>query len=175
LVEEDQLTGRRKFIFSIGIVIFLALIPLLTKRNDLINLMVLIFLYICLAQSWNIIGGYTGQVSLGHAAFFGLGAITTRFLWIWGTPFLLAFLTGGFVAVVFSLIIGHPALRLRGIYFAIGTLGLAQIYVLTLVRDSPTIFTNKRAMQADCRRLRLSPSIRRFQRYVEGKLVCLKK
>ena len=139
MLEEDQLTGRRKFIFSIGTVIFLALIPLLTKRNDLINLMVLIFLYVCLAQSWNILGGYTGQVSLGHAAFFGLGAITTRFLWVWGTPFLLAFLTGGFVAVVFSLIIGHPALRLRGIYFAIGTLGLAQILKITVGNVLPTV------------------------------------
>jgi branched-chain amino acid transport system permease protein len=101
--------------------------------------MILIFLYICLAQSWNIIAGYTGQVSLGHAAFFGLGAIATRFLWVWGTPFLLAFLAGGAVAVIFALIIGHPALRLRGIYFAIGTLGLAQILKITVGNVLPTV------------------------------------
>jgi branched-chain amino acid transport system permease protein len=76
---------------------------------------------------------------LGHAAFFGLGAITTRFLWIWGTPFFLAFLTGGFIAVIFSLIIGHPALRLKGIYFAIGTLGLAQILKITVGNILPTV------------------------------------
>ena len=133
------MSDHRKFILSIIVVIFLALVPLLTKRNDLINLMVLILLYVCLAQSWNIIGGYTGQVSLGHAAFFGLGAITTRFLWIWGTPFFLAFLTGGFIAVIFSLIIGHPALRLKGIYFAIGTLGLAQILKITVGNILPTV------------------------------------
>ena len=86
--KEDNLSGQRNSLFvSIGIAIFLALVPLLTKRNDLINIMVLIFLYICLAQSWNILAGYTGQVSLGHAAFFGLGAIATRFLWAWGYPF----------------------------------------------------------------------------------------
>ena len=138
--EDELLSDHKKVLFlSIGIVIFLALVPLLTRRNDLINLMVLIFLYVCLAQSWNIIGGYAGQVSLGHAAFFGLGAITTRFLWTWGTPFLLAFFAGGFMAVVFALIIGHPALRLKGIYFAIGTLGLAQILKITVGNILPTV------------------------------------
>jgi branched-chain amino acid transport system permease protein len=101
--------------------------------------MVLIFLYICLAQSWNILAGYAGQVSLGHAAFFGLGAITTRFLWVWGYPVLLALLIGGIVAVIFALIIGHPALRLKGIYFAIGTLGLAQILKITVGNVLPTV------------------------------------
>jgi branched-chain amino acid transport system permease protein len=134
------LSGQRKFFFlSIGLAIFLALIPLLTKRNDFINILILIFLYICLAQSWNILAGYAGQVSLGHAAFFGLGAITARFLWVGGIPFLLAFLAGGIVAVIFALIIGHPALRLKGIYFAIGTLGLGQILKITVGNVLPTV------------------------------------
>jgi len=134
------LSGQRKILFlSIGIAIFLALVPLWTKRNDFINIMILIFLYVCLAQSWNILAGYAGQVSLGHAAFFGLGAITTRSLWVWGYPFFLAFLTGGVVAVVFALIIGHPALRLKGIYFAIGTLGLGQILKITVGNVLPTV------------------------------------
>ncbi len=140
MVREDKLSDHRKTIFlSTGIVLFLALVPLLTKRNDLINIMVLIFLYVCLAQSWNILAGYAGQVSLGHAAFFGLGAITTRSLWVWGTPFLLAFLIGGAVAVIFAMIVGHPALRLKGIYFAIGTLGLAQILKITVGNVLPTV------------------------------------
>jgi branched-chain amino acid transport system permease protein len=130
---------KKSLVFSLLVVILLALIPLFIKRNDLINLMILIFLYICLAQSWNILAGYAGQVSLGHAAFFGLGAITTRFLWVGGYPFLLAILIGGIVAVVFALIIGHPALRLKGIYFAIGTLGLAQILKITIGNVLPTV------------------------------------
>ncbi len=140
MVKEDPLPNHRKALFlSIGITIFLALVPLLTKRNDLINILTLIFLYICLAQSWNILGGYAGQVSLGHAAFFGLGAITTRFLWVWGYPFFLAFLIGGVMAVALALIIGHPALRLKGIYFAIGTLGLGQILKITIGNVLPTV------------------------------------
>ncbi len=130
---------RKTFLLSLGVTLFLALVPLLTKRNDFINILILIFLYICLAQSWNILAGYAGQVSLGHAAFFGLGAITARFLWVWGYPFFLAFLIGGVVAVAFALIIGHPALRLKGIYFAIGTLGLGQILKITVGNVLPTV------------------------------------
>ena len=132
--------ANRKALFSsIVVAVIFALVPLFTKRNDFINSMVLIFLYVTLAQSWNILAGYAGQVSLGHAAFFGLGAIATRFLWVWGTPFLLAFLAGGVVAVIFALIVGHPALRLKGVYFAIGTLGLAQILKITVGNILPTV------------------------------------
>lgn len=135
-----MLSSHKKILlFSFGIYIFLALIPLLTKRNDFINILILIFLYICLAQSWNILAGYAGQVSLGHAAFFGLGAITARFLWVWGCPFFFAFFIGGIVAVALALIIGHPALRLKGIYFAIGTLGLGQILKITIGNVLPTV------------------------------------
>ncbi len=130
---------RKALFLGIVIALIFALVPLFTKRNDLINTLVLIFLYVTLAQSWNIIAGYTGHVSLGHAAFFGLGAIATRFLWVWGTPFLLAFLAGGIVAVIFALIIGHPALRLKGIYFAIGTLACAQILKITVGNVLPTV------------------------------------
>lgn len=132
---------RRNFFLGLGtaIILIFALVPLLTKRNDFINIMILIFLYVCLAQSWNILAGYAGQVSLGHAAFFGLGAIATRFLWAWGYPFFLAFPAGGVVAVVFALIVGHPALRLKGIYFAIGTLGLAEILRITIENTLPTV------------------------------------
>ena len=135
-----MLSSHKKILLlSLGVSVFVALVPLLTKRNDFINILILIFLYICLAQSWNILAGYAGQVSLGHAAFFGLGAITARFLWVWGCPFFLALLIGGVVAVAFALIIGHPALRLKGIYFAIGTLGLGQILKITIGNVLPTV------------------------------------
>jgi branched-chain amino acid transport system permease protein len=99
----------------------------------------LFFLYLTLAQSWNIIGGYAGQVSLGHAAFFGIGVITTRLLVEFGVNFVFAFLAGGLGALVLSAIIGLPALRLRGIYFAIGTLGLALIMKITIENILPGV------------------------------------
>ena len=82
---------------------------------------------ISLAQSWNLIGGYTGLVSLGHAAFFGIGAYTTALLIRGvGMPFVLATLAGGLVAAGFAAAVSLPIFRFRGIYFTIGTLVLAE-------------------------------------------------
>jgi branched-chain amino acid transport system permease protein len=121
------------------IIIILGIIPLIISRTDILDILFLVFLYICLTQSWNLLGGYTGQISLGHAAFFGIGALCTRMLWETGTPFYLAFIAGGMAAVMLSIIIGLPALRLKGIYFSIGTLGLAIIMRVTIGNVFPTV------------------------------------
>src|SRR5919112_2828497 len=85
----------------------LAAVPLLTDRRDLLNLLFLVYLAVCLGQSWNIVGGFAGQVNLGHAAFFGIGALVARNLWaVQGYPFALAFLAGGLAAVAFAMVIG---------------------------------------------------------------------
>jgi branched-chain amino acid transport system permease protein len=127
-------------IFSIALVIILlAGLPFVTKRDSLINMVILIFLYVILASSWNILGGYTGQTSLGHAAFFGLGSLVTRLLWTGGFPLFWSLLAGGVIAVLFALLIGVPAFRLKGVYFAIGTLALAQILNITVGNVFPNI------------------------------------
>lgn len=128
-----------QFILIALLVIILASVPSLIEKDSLINLFILIYLYIVLASSWNILGGFTGQTSLGHAAFFGLGALITRQLWIQGFPIYPSILAGGFLAVIFALLIGAPAFRLRGVYFAIGTLALAQILNVTVGNVFPTI------------------------------------
>jgi branched-chain amino acid transport system permease protein len=112
---------------------------MVVEKDSTINLLILIFLYIVLASSWNILGGYTGQTSLGHAAFFGLGSLATRQLWILGFPILPSVLVGGLLAVAFALLIGAPAFRLKGVYFAIGTLALAQILFVTIGNVFPEI------------------------------------
>src|SRR5512136_2214681 len=119
----------------------LAALPLaIGKGNDnIINLVILVYLYVMLASSWNILGGYAGQTNLGHAAFFGLGSLTTRLLWFSGWPILVSLMLGGLVAVVLALFIGYPAFRLRGAYFSIGTLALAQILFATVGNIFPTI------------------------------------
>jgi branched-chain amino acid transport system permease protein len=121
------------------IVAALAVVPAVVKKDSTINLLVLVLLYVMLASSWNILGGYTGQINLGHAAFFGLGTLATRLLWLSDWPLLGSLLAGGGVAVAFALLIGLPAFRLRGVYFAIGTLALAQILYVTVGNELPTI------------------------------------
>jgi branched-chain amino acid transport system permease protein len=119
----------------------LAPLPLLTRRDDVLNFVFLILLSITLAQSWNVVAGYAGQVNLGHAAFFGLGALATRTLWIGGAPPALAMLAGAVTATAFALVIGVAAFRLRGAYFAIGTLALGEILRTTINNVLPEIST----------------------------------
>ncbi|HTX55017.1 MAG TPA: branched-chain amino acid ABC transporter permease [Candidatus Baltobacteraceae bacterium] len=87
-----------------------------------------ILLYALLAQAWNILAGYCGQISLGHAVFFGVGAYTSSVLQLsagWSPWVGLA--AGMLVAAVFSVLIGYPCFRLRGHYFAIATIAVGEI------------------------------------------------
>lgn len=124
--------SRRGLIWGLVALAGLALVPAVIHRDDVLNFLFLVLLSVTLAQSWNLIGGYAGQVNLGHAAFFGLGALVTRTLWIVGTPVLPAMVAGALVAVTFGLLIGAVAFRLRGAYFAVGTLALGEILRITV-------------------------------------------
>jgi branched-chain amino acid transport system permease protein len=89
--------------------------------------------FIVLAQAWNILGGYTGYVNFGSAAFFALGAYATVFFHkLYPLPIPLLMLIGGAVSGLAGLAMGYLALRLRGAFFAIATLALA-VVLQTLV------------------------------------------
>ena len=81
-----------------------------------------------LAQSWNIIGGYTGYPSFGNSVFYGLGGYGVAVGMVqFQLPFATGLVLGVFLAVLFAFLLGLPVLRLRGHYFAIATLGLAEV------------------------------------------------
>lgn len=121
------------------ILLALALAPQITSRSDVLNLLILVYLFTCLGQSWNILGGFTGQISLGHAALFGLGALATRTLWLGGVPFPLAFIASGLLPAACALLIGVPTFRLRGAYFSIGTLAIAEALRITIANSFPLV------------------------------------
>ena len=90
--------------------------------------MIMIFLYATLGLAWNMIGGYAGQISLGHVIFFGTGAYTSTLLLMkLGVSPWVGMLAGGVVSVVISFIIGYPCFKLAGHYFAIATIAIAEI------------------------------------------------
>lgn len=130
-----------KWISVVGILVAAAAVPLLTDNSSVLNLLFLISLFVALSQSWNILAGFAGQISLGHAAFFGIGALVMRTLWLNGMPVLIAMPLAGAVAALFALLIGIPTFRLRGIYFSIGTLALAEALRITVGNVLPTITT----------------------------------
>jgi len=81
-----------------------------------------------LAQGWNIIGGYAGYASFGNSVFYGLGSYGVAIAMAqWELPFAAGLALGAALAVVFAVVLGLPVLRLRGHYFAIATLALAQV------------------------------------------------
>jgi branched-chain amino acid transport system permease protein len=130
---------KKKTITASILTLFLFVLPLFISKDYILSILCMLFLYITLSQSWNILGGYTGQVNVGQAAFFGIGALVARLLWIAGMPFYLAIVAGGLGSVLLSVIIGLPALRLKGHYFAIGTLAVAWIAQITVGNMLPGI------------------------------------
>jgi branched-chain amino acid transport system permease protein len=91
--------------------------------------------YIVLATAWNILGGYTGYINFGTAGFFAIGAYASVVLHkLWGPPIPVLILVGGVLAGLVGLGMGVLTLRLKGVFFAIGTLALA-IVVQTLVTN----------------------------------------
>ncbi len=92
------------------------------------DLAIKILLYATLAQAWNILAGYCGQISLGHAVFFGTGAYTSSVLQMTvGVNPWLGMVIGVILAVALSQAIGYPCFRLRGHYFAIATIAIGEI------------------------------------------------
>ncbi len=86
-----------------------------------------IFMWAALAGSWNLMAGYAGAVDLGPVFYYGIGAfVTAAFMLKAGLPFVVSAALAGLVAVGIAFAIGTPTLRLRGAYFAIGTLALAE-------------------------------------------------
>ena len=85
-----------------------------------------IFMYIALSQSWVVLSGLTGYISLGHVVFFGSGAYV--FALMWGlVPIWLGVMLSGIVVGLVSLLVGYPVLRVRGPYFVILSFGLAEL------------------------------------------------
>jgi branched-chain amino acid transport system permease protein len=121
-----------KKILLIFLIIILISLPLILKSQYFLSLMITLFIYVVLAESWNLLGGYTGQVSLGHGAFFGVGALVTRLLWVNKIPILLSLPLGGLAAALLAAIVGIPCFRMRSAYFPIGTLALSMIALLTV-------------------------------------------
>jgi branched-chain amino acid transport system permease protein len=113
---------------SIAGLIILAIIPLVFPSPFFVHLMIMVLMWTVLGAAWNILGGFGGQVSFGHATFLGVGAYTTMILYLkFGIAPWFGIALGGFMAVLISLPIGFICFRLRGPYFSLSTLAVAEI------------------------------------------------
>jgi len=97
-----------------------------------------IFMYAVIAQGMNLMSGYMGYLPFGNAMFFGIGAYVTAIGMSKGLPFLLVVPLAAITAILFSIILGLPVLRLRGHYFAIATIGMSGA-ILSVVQNATEI------------------------------------
>ncbi|MDQ6437505.1 branched-chain amino acid ABC transporter permease [Mesorhizobium sp. LHD-90] len=144
------MSSKAGALIAAALVLALALLPFVPGAIDhyYFSLLFFVFIYAIMAQGWNLVAGYAGQISLGQHAFFALGAYTTAILWtgnyLWGSlyethPRIYYFdpvtmVLSGLVAAVAAALIGLPLLsKLRGDYFALGTLGFGEIVRVLLI------------------------------------------
>lgn len=119
---------KKNHIFLIILGILFLIFPLVIRSSYYQHLVIIIFMWVIIGSSWNLLAGYTGQVSFGHAIFFGVGAYTAGIFatklgvsaW-WGMVF------GGFSSMMIGLFVGWVCFRLRGPYFALATLAGGEI------------------------------------------------
>jgi branched-chain amino acid transport system permease protein len=121
------MTSRTTLIIA-AVVIAVALLPLASSNPAHLNLAILVLMAAQLGVAWNLLGGYAGQVSLGHAAFYGVGAYTSTLLLLnFGVNPWLGMLVGGLVAAGLSFGFGWSCFRLKGHYFAMATIAVVEI------------------------------------------------
>jgi branched-chain amino acid transport system permease protein len=108
------------------VLVFLLLFPALNMPY-LNTFLIILFMYVLLAESYDLLGGYAGYINMGHIAFFGIGAYTFGILWNKGLSLHLSFLGGIVAAVIFALLISFPFFRLRGAYFSLAAFALVKL------------------------------------------------
>jgi branched-chain amino acid transport system permease protein len=127
---------QKRDLFYLGILLVL---PLIWTDSHFHHLMVLSGIHAILALGLSLFLGYAGQISLGHAAFFGIGAYTTAFLTTrYGLPPAIALWASALISSLFAYLIGKPILRLKGYFLALATLGFGEIF-LVFVRETPDL------------------------------------
>lgn len=130
-----------------AVLVLAALAPLASGSQYLLSIAVLTVLYAYLALSWNVLGGIAGQLSLGHAAYFGIGAYTSTWLFVnLGISPWLGMGAGALLAMVAAVIVGLSCMHLRGAYFALATIATAMV-LKTLVENADALLGGPRGME----------------------------
>ena len=132
-----QLSRYGNFIAWLVVAVIIALLPLYLPNNYQVSILIFISLHTILTIGLSLLMGYAGQISLGHAVFYGMGGYATGILAArFGVPPPLAMLIAAIFTGIIAFIVAIPILRLRGNYLAMGTLGLNVIFVLFLTQQT---------------------------------------
>ena len=118
---------REGLIPLIAVIAMLALFPIIGVPRIVLLYLFLFFIYLSMANMWNLLAGYSGLVSLCPSAFVGLAGYTMTVMTWLGLPYYVGIISGSIVSALFAILISIPVFRLKGIYFAIGTLVVPEI------------------------------------------------
>jgi branched-chain amino acid transport system permease protein len=132
--DDIRLFPHSGYIISYGILLTLLLIAPYVLSSYLMSQLVFVCIYATVGVALLILTGFTGQASLGHAAFLAIGAYTAAYLQQFNVPFPVYFLAAGLLTGVIGALVGFPALRLQGIYLVIATISFAFIVEEILAR-----------------------------------------
>lgn len=124
---------KYRYIFAVLFILMTAAVPFVGLSRVQTRLLTMICLYAMLGMGLNVLTGYTGLVSLGHAGFYGIGAYVCALLQVKaGVNFWIALLAAGLFSALIGLLLGLPSLRLSGSYLSIVTLGFCEIVQMIL-------------------------------------------
>lgn len=133
--EDDiRLMPHSGYALAYGVLAALLIIAPFALGSYLVSQLVFVCIYAIVGVALMILTGFTGQASLGHAAFLAIGAYTTAYLQQYGVPFPVYFIAAGLLSGVIGALVGFPALRLQGIYLVIATISFALIVEEILAR-----------------------------------------
>lgn len=115
------------FSMTLSALMFL-LFPLIITNEFYRDIMIFVVIFATASQAWNIVGGYAGQFSLGHAVFFGIGAYTSSLLYVhYSLSPWIGMILGGILSAIIGGLVLYPSFRLRGAYFCLATIAFGQI------------------------------------------------
>ncbi|NYT77473.1 branched-chain amino acid ABC transporter ATP-binding protein/permease [Alcaligenaceae bacterium] len=121
---------------SVILLAIMLLIPVVMGSSFWTNLFVLLFVFAALSVAWNIVGGYAGQLSLGHAVFYGIGGYTSTLLTQnFGIVPWIGMFVGAAISGVVAIIISYPTLRLKGPFFALATIAILEVVRLLVIHE----------------------------------------
>ena len=126
--------GKPSAYVSLSFWLLLLMAVLSIKNSFYLHILFMIFVFAGLSGAWNILGGLAGQLSIGHSAFFGIGAYTSSLLFVkFGFPPLLGIFASIGLALILGMVIGYPCFRLRGPFFTLATIAIAEVLQILAV------------------------------------------
>lgn len=120
--------GKWRVVAFIGLLAVLLIVPLLIDNSFVTHVFISICLFAALSTAWNIVGGFAGQMSLGHALFYGIGGYTAIILFNLGISPWIGMVVGAVISAAVGMAVSYPCFRLKGPFYALATIAFLEVF-----------------------------------------------